>query len=143
MASIISGSMQALFTALAGVTLLIALAEVTFLIGGAAIANTTLVSVMERTQEIGLRRALGAGPGHIIIQFLTETAILGAVAGLVGATLGLIAVITVALSLTWTALIDNWVILASPAIGAGVRLLAGLYPAWPAGHINPIQALRR
>ncbi|MDR2973761.1 MAG: ABC transporter permease [Propionibacteriaceae bacterium] len=133
MASVISTSMQALFTALAGVTLLI---------GGAAIANTTLVSVMERTQEIGLRRALGANPGDIVTQFLLETVILGALSGLVGASLGLITVIIVAVSQHWTALIDSWVVFASPGIGAGVGLIAGLYPAWRAGHINPIQALR-
>ncbi|MDR1214918.1 MAG: ABC transporter permease [Propionibacteriaceae bacterium] len=134
MASLINASMRNLFTALAGLTLLI---------GGAAIANTTLVSVMERTQEIGLRRALGAAPAHIIAQFLIETVVLGAVAGLVGGSLGLLAVIAVALSLDWTALIDPWIVLAAPAIGAGVGLLAGLYPAWKAGHIDPIGALRR
>jgi putative ABC transport system permease protein len=110
MASLISASMGNLFTALAGLTLLI---------GGAAIANTTLVSVMERTQEIGLRRALGAGPAHIVVQFLIETVVLGAVAGLVGGSLGLLTVIAVALSLDWTALVDPWTVLAAPAIGAG------------------------
>jgi len=134
MASVISASMSALFAALAGVTLLI---------GGAAIANTTLVSVMERTSEIGLRRALGAGPAHIMIQFLVETVVVGAVAGLVGGSLGLLSVIGVALGLHWTALISPWVVLASPGIGAAVGLLAGLYPAWKAGHIDPIEALRR
>ena len=134
MASVISSSMKVLFMALAGVTLLI---------GGAAIANTTLVSVMERVQEIGLRRALGAGGVHIIAQFLCETVILGAVAGLVGASLGLLSVIAVSLSLRWTAVMDPVVVFVSPGIGAGVGLLAGLYPAWKAGRIDPIQALRR
>lgn len=134
MASVISSSIQALFIALAGVTLLI---------GGAAIANTTLVTVMERVQEIGLRRAFGASPVQIIAQFLCETIILGAVAGLVGASLGLMSVIAVALSLNWTTIVDSSIILASPFIGAGVGLAAGFYPAWKASRIAPIQALRR
>jgi len=134
MASVINSSLRALFTALAGVTLLV---------GAAAIANTTLVSVMERTQEIGLRRALGASPAHIIGQFLGETVAVGAVAGLVGGSLGLLAVIAVALSLRWTTVMDPWVVLVSPAIGATVGLVAGVYPAWQAGHVDPIQALRR
>jgi putative ABC transport system permease protein len=134
MASTISASMQALFLALAGVTLLI---------GAAAIANTTLVSVMERVGELGLRRALGASPRHIMAQFLCETAILGALAGLVGASLAILSLICVALSLGWTAVLDTWTVFAAPGIGAGVGLLAGIYPAWKAGHIDPMQALRR
>ncbi|MCL2315457.1 MAG: ABC transporter permease, partial [Actinomycetia bacterium] len=121
MASVISDSLRALFMALAGVTLLI---------GGAAIANTTLVSVMERTQEIGLRRALGASPAQVLVQFWCETVILGAVAGLVGGSLGLWSVIAVALRLRWTAVVDPWVVMASPALGAVVGLVAGLFPAW-------------
>jgi putative ABC transport system permease protein len=74
---------------------------------------------------------------------LGETVVVGAVAGLVGGSLGLLSVIAVALSLRWTAVMDPWLVLVSPGIGAAVGLLAGLYPAWRAGHVDPIEALRR
>jgi putative ABC transport system permease protein len=134
MRSVISQSMSALFIALAGVVLLI---------GTAAIANTTLVAIMERTGEIGLRRAIGASPSYIVAQFLLETVLSGFLAGLIGTSLGVIGVLAAALTLHWTAIIDPRVIALGPAIGAVAGLLAGIFPAWKAGHIAPITALRR
>jgi len=134
MKSVISQSMSTLFVVLAGVTLLI---------GIAAIANTTLVAVMERTGEIGLRRAIGASGRHIMVQFLVETVIGGLIAGLIGASLGVICVLATAVSLTWTAIVDPWVIGLGPLIGAAAGLIAGIFPAWKAGRISPITALRR
>ena len=134
MRSVISESMGMLFIVLAGVTLLI---------GTAAIANTTLVAIMERTGEIGLRRAIGASPRHIIAQFLLETVMLGFLAGLIGTSLGVIGVLIAAMFLQWTAVISPWVIGLGPIIGAVGGLLAGLLPAWKAGRVAPILALRR
>ncbi|MCL2483018.1 MAG: ATP-binding cassette domain-containing protein [Propionibacteriaceae bacterium] len=134
MQSVISQSMSTLFVVLAGVTLLI---------GIAAIANTTLVAVMERTGEIGLRRAIGASGRHIMVQFLVETVIGGLIAGLIGASAGVICVLATAVSLTWTAIVDPWVIGLGPLIGAAAGLIAGIFPAWKAGRISPITALRR
>lgn len=68
---------------------------------------------------------------------------IGALAGLIGGSLGLLAVIASSLALHWTALMASWVVFASPGIGAAVGLLAALYPAWKASRINPIEALRR
>jgi putative ABC transport system permease protein len=132
--SVISGSMQNLFLALTGITLLV---------GVASIANTTLVSVLERTSEIGLRRALGATKGQVIAQFLIESATLGAIAGMVGAAVGVFVVLGASLAMGWTALLEPWVVFTAPAIGAVVGLAAGAYPAWKAGRIDPIAALRR
>jgi len=134
MKSVISASMSALLIALAGVTLLIGLA---------AIADTTLVAVMERVGEIGLRRAIGAFPRHIMSQFLLETLAIGFLAGLIGTSIAVIGVLATAISLRWTAIIDPWIILAGPFLGAVAGLVAGAFPAWKAGRISPIAALRR
>ncbi len=93
----VTASLNAVFLALAGVALII---------GAVGIANTTLVAVLERSSEIGLRRALGARPRHIAIQFLAESTALGLFGGLVGACLGVLVAIGVTISEHWTALLD-------------------------------------
>jgi putative ABC transport system permease protein len=127
-------SLNALFLALAGIAVLV---------GMIGIANTTLVAVLERVGEIGLRRALGARPVHIAAQFLAESTTLGLFGGLIGAALGVVAVLAVTVYHSWTALLDPRVVLAAPAAGAIIGLLAGLYPALRAGTVEPADALRR
>jgi len=134
MRSVISTSMSALFVALAAVTLLI---------GTAAIANTTLVAIIERSGEIGLRRAIGASPRHIMAQFLLETVLSGLFAAVIGTSVGVIAVLATAIALNWTAVIDPGIIALGPVIGACTGFIAGIFPAWKAGHIAPITALRK
>ncbi|MFJ3793988.1 ABC transporter permease [Kitasatospora sp. NPDC090091] len=130
----VSSDLGALFLLLAGICLVI---------GAVGIANTTLVAVMERTSEIGLRRALGARGRHIAGQFVTESAVLGALGGLVGTSLGTIAVVATSAARTWTPVISPATVAAAPAIGLATGLLAGLYPAWRAARIEPVEALRR
>ena len=130
----VTTSLNAVFLALAGIALIV---------GAVGIANTTLVAVLERVGEIGLRRALGARPVHIAAQFLTESTALGLFGGLIGASLGVGAVLAVTVYQHWTALLDPRVVLAAPAAGAVIGLLAGLYPALRAGTIEPADALRR
>lgn len=130
----VTASLNAVFVALAGVALII---------GAVGIANTTLVAVLERSAEIGLRRALGARPRHIAIQFLAESTALGLFGGLVGACLGVLVAISVTISEHWTALLDARIVFAAPAAGAVIGLLAGLYPALRASTIEPADALRR
>ncbi|MFI0452255.1 ABC transporter permease [Actinomadura sp. 6N118] len=124
-------------------TLFLALAGICLVIGAVGIANTTLVAVLERTGEIGLRRSLGARGRHIAAQFLTESAALGLLGGLVGTSLGVAAVVGVAISKDWTPILEPLAVLPAPAVGAVTGLLAGLYPAWRASRIEPIEALRR
>jgi putative ABC transport system permease protein len=107
------------------------------------IANTTLVAVLERVSEIGLRRALGARPVHIAAQFLAESTALGLFGGLIGASVGVLAVLAVTIYHHWTALLDPRLVLAAPLAGALIGLLAGLYPALRAGTVEPADALRR
>ncbi|MFI6585515.1 ABC transporter permease [Embleya sp. NPDC050493] len=130
----VTDDLGALFLLLAGICLII---------GAVGIANTTLVAVMERTAEIGLRRALGARGRHIAGQFLTESATLGALGGLVGTSLGTVTVVATAAAKQWTPVIDPTTVAAAPLIGLATGLLAGLYPAWRAARIEPVEALRR
>ncbi|GGY60652.1 ABC transporter permease [Streptomyces xanthochromogenes] len=130
----VTGSLDSLFLLLAGITLVI---------GTVGIANTTLVSVLERTGEIGLRRSLGARPRHIAAQFLTESAALGTLGGLLGTAVSIVVTLSVALAHHWTAILDPWTTLPAPLIGTLTGLLAGAYPALRAARIEPAEALRR
>ncbi|WP_406088277.1 ABC transporter permease [Kitasatospora purpeofusca] len=123
--------------------LFLLLAGICLVIGSVGIANTTLVAVLERTGEIGLRRALGAKSRHITAQFLAESASLGLFGGVIGTSLGVLTVLAVVLVREWTPVIDPATVMAAPAIGLATGLVAGLYPAWRAARIQPAEALRR
>ena len=124
-------------------SLFLVLAAICLVIGAVGIANTTLVAILERTGEIGLRRTLGARPRHVVAQFLSESTGLGLLGGLIGTSLGVSTVVVTALVKHWTAVISPMTVLPAPLIGACVGLLAGLYPALRAGRIEPLEALRR
>jgi putative ABC transport system permease protein len=123
--------------------LFLVLAAVSLVIGAVGIANTTLVAVLERTNEIGLRRSLGARPVHIAAQFLTESTALGLLGGLIGGSLGVAVVLCTALAQQWTAVLASWTVPAAPLAGALVGIAAGVYPALRAAWIEPVEALRR
>jgi putative ABC transport system permease protein len=122
--------------------LFLILASISLLIGAVGIANTTLVAVLERTGEIGLRRALGARPRHIAVQFLAESTFLGTLGGLIGTSLGVLTVVGFAAARDWTAVLNPAVTLPAPLIGSVVGLLAGTYPALRAARTSPLAALR-
>ncbi|MEU8627650.1 ABC transporter permease [Streptomyces sp. NPDC048669] len=123
--------------------LFLLLAGICLVIGAVGIANTTLVSVLERTGEIGLRRALGARARHITLQFLAESGVLGSLGGLVGTSLGVVTVVGVAVARGWTPVVHPATAAAAPVIGLVTGVLAGLYPAWRASRVQPAEALRR
>jgi putative ABC transport system permease protein len=122
--------------------LFLILALISLLIGAVGIANTTLVAVLERTEEIGLRRALGARPRHIASQFLTESTALGTLGGLLGTTLAVLTVVIFAAAQSWTAVLNPALTVPAPLIGSVVGLLAGVYPAVRASRTSPLSALR-
>jgi putative ABC transport system permease protein len=123
-------------------TLLLGLGAVALLVGAIGIANIMVISVLERRGEIGLRRALGATRGHIITQFLTESAVLAALGGIAGLAFGALATWIYANAKTQPFVIPTWALLAAPAAGFAIGTLAGLYPAIKAARLSPTEALR-
>ncbi|NDL58022.1 ABC transporter permease [Phytoactinopolyspora mesophila] len=129
----VSTDVNAVFLALGGLALLV---------GGLGIANITLLSVMERVSEIGLRRSVGAARRHIAGQFVAESVVIGFLGGLVGAAAGVLVTVGVSALRDWTPLLDYRLAGTAPLLGALIGLVAGMYPAWRASTIEPITALR-
>jgi hypothetical protein len=129
----VKNDLNALFLLLGGVSLLV---------GAIGIANVTLVSVLERVGEIGLRRALGAARRHIAAQFLLESTAMGLAGGIIGASLGTLVIVGVSAAKTWTPVLDPWVPVGAPLLGAVIGLLSGTYPSLRAASLEPVEALR-
>jgi putative ABC transport system permease protein len=118
------------------------IASMSLLVGGIGIMNIMLVSVTERTREIGLRMAVGATAGHILTQFLIEAMVLAVMGGMIGVAIGLSAAAALAAALDWPLVIDPRIVLTAVAVSAAVGVFFGFYPAWRASRLDPIEALR-
>ncbi|MBA4393036.1 MAG: multidrug ABC transporter substrate-binding protein [Desulfobacca sp.] len=122
--------------------LLGSIALVSLLVGGIGIMNIMLVSVTERTREIGIRMAVGARGLDILFQFLTESVVLSLVGGLIGIGIGVLGAEVTAKFTGWNVLISFWALLISFSFSAAVGIFFGFYPAHKASRLNPIDALR-
>ena len=122
--------------------LLLAVASISLLVGGIGIMNILLVSVTERTREIGIRMAVGAKARHILLQFLVEAASLSLAGGLLGALLGVAAARTLSALAGWPTLISVAAVVGGIVFSAAVGIFFGLYPARRAARLDPIAALR-
>jgi putative ABC transport system permease protein len=123
-------------------TLLNAIAAISLIVGGIGIMNIMLVSVTERTREIGLRMAVGAKPRNILMQFLVEAMTLSTMGGLIGLSLGVLGAKVIAQSFGWNTLVRPDVVVAAIAFSGLVGIGFGLYPAFKASRLDPIDALR-
>jgi ABC-type antimicrobial peptide transport system permease subunit len=122
--------------------LLLSVAMISLVVGGVGIMNIMLVSVTERTREIGLRMAVGARAGDILRQFIVEAVVLCLVGGALGIVLGHGGSLLVRLLLRWPVETSPAAIAAAVLVSAGVGMIFGFYPAWKASRLDPIEALR-
>jgi len=129
------------FTRVAWIVM-VGIASISLVVGGIVIMNIMLVSVTERTREIGVRKAIGARQGDILKQFLVEAATLGGLGGLIGVALGALVAKLVSLTTPLPSSVEWWSVLAGLFVASSVGIIFGLYPAWKAAKMDPIVALR-
>ena len=125
------------------ITLLLGcIAAISLLVGGIGIMNIMLVSVTERTREIGIRKALGATYNNILLQFLIEAMVIGVVGGTLGVILGIGSSYAISYFAGWQTVISIPTIIIAVVFSVGIGLFFGIYPARKAALLDPIEALR-
>jgi putative ABC transport system permease protein len=124
-------------------TVMVALSSIGLLVGGIGVMNIMLVSVTERTQEIGIRKAVGAKRSDVVIQFLLEAAVLTGLGGLAGILFGwIISLISRAVFESLPATVPLWAAITGFVMSVGVGLFFGIWPAYKAARLDPVEALR-
>jgi putative ABC transport system permease protein len=123
--------------------LLTSIAAISLLVGGIGIMNIMLVSVTERTRDIGIRMAIGASRWDILAQFLTESVLLSAIGGALGAGVSVVAVVGLAHALSLPMQPSLAALCLALAVSSGIGVLFGLVPSWRAASLDPVQALGR
>jgi putative ABC transport system permease protein len=118
------------------------IASISLVVGGIGIMNIMLVSVTERTREIGIRMAIGATPADVLIQFLMEAVMLSLAGGLIGVSIGIAGAYGLGHLAGWPVQIDYTMVAVSFLISGGVGVFFGYYPALKASRLDPIDALR-
>ncbi len=125
---------------LAAIVVPIALASL--LVGGLGVMNIMLVSVTERTAEVGIRRAVGAKKSDILFQFLTEAIVLTGFGGILGILFGLAAALFIRLIISFPTVVPLWAVVSGFLTSMLIGLIAGIYPAWRAANLDPVPAMR-
>ena len=120
---------------------MVAIASISLLVGGIGIMNIMLASVLERTREIGVRRAVGATQAEVVRQFLIEATIISGLGGLLGVVVGVLISRLVAFFAGWTTVITPFSVVLAFTVSVAVGLLFGVYPARKAARLDPVKAL--
>jgi putative ABC transport system permease protein len=122
---------------------LVVIAAVSLVVGGIGVMNIMLVSVTERTREIGIRMAIGAREDDIMVQFLMEAIVLALAGGLVGATLGAGGIFGFAAATGWSMRVDPASLMLALGVSSAIGIVFGFFPARRAARLDPVQALQR
>ena len=117
-------------------------AAISLLVGGIGVMNIMLVSVTERTREIGIRKALGARTGSVLLQFLSESAIITLLGGIIGIIMGVLGASAICSLIGFTARVSLGTVLGASLFSSAVGIFFGIYPARKAARLSPIEALR-
>src|SRR5262249_50107669 len=121
---------------------MVGIASISLVVGGIVIMNIMLVSVTERTREIGVRKALGARRADILRQFLVESSTIAVIGGAIGVICGIVAAKLVSIVTPLPAAVQFWSVLSGLIVALGVGLFFGTYPASKAARLDPVEALR-